>query len=298
MRAKAGYSGRPGKGPLVSVTAAAALKSTEAALAPVTPDAAFEAAELVCCVLGVTKTRLYLNRQAALTAGQQRRLQSLVRRRQQGQPLQYLLGRWSFYNVELLVGPGVLIPRADTEILVQQLLQKAAGQKAPVIADYCSGSGAVAIASAKNLPGAKVFAVEKSKRAYAYLCKNILLNGVQVQPVLQNAFLWQPPQGTAPTVIACNPPYIPKKDLKTLAPEVQREPAIALNGGADGLYFYRRLVQTAKRVLAPGGWLLFEVGIHQSKPVCALLQAAGYCNLLVQKDLNGIERVVGGQLPG
>ena len=124
MRAKAGYSGRPGKGPLVSVTAAAALKSTEAALTAVTPDAAFEAAELVCSVLGVTKTRLYLNRQAALTAGQQRRLQSLVRRRQQGQPLQYLLGRWSFYNVELLVGPGVLIPRADTEILVQQLLQK------------------------------------------------------------------------------------------------------------------------------------------------------------------------------
>ena len=73
---------------------------------------------------------------------------------------------------------------------------------------------------------------------------------------------------------------------------------MALNGGADGLYFYRRLVQTAKRVLAPGGWLLFEVGIYQSKPVCALLQAAGYRNLLVQKDLNGIERVVGGQLPG
>ena len=279
-------------------TAGAALRQAQAALTPLTPDAAFEAAELVCKVLGITKNQLYLSRQTVLSAGQQRRLKSLLQKRRQGTPLQYLMGSWSFYNVELQVGPGVLIPRADTEILVQQLLQKAAGLQNPVVVDYCAGSGAIAIAAAANLPGAQIFAVEKSKRAYRYLCKNILQNGVQVQPVLNDALLWRPPQGLLANLVVSNPPYIPKGDLATLAPEVQKEPKMALNGGADGLYFYRRLVKNAAAVLAGGGWLLFEVGIFQAPAVQRLLQKAGYRNVFVQKDFNNIDRVVGGQWPG
>lgn len=277
-------------------TVAAALKNTTSRLQPLTESAAFEAAELLAHVLGVSQNRLLFCRANTLTTAQQNTLQQLLLRRLNGEPLQYLLGNWEFYGLTFAVGPGVLIPRPDTEILVQQLLEKAACKEKAVIADLCAGSGAIAISAAVNLPKSTVFAVEKSPKAFSYLTENIKRHRAPLQPFLANALNWVPPQNIKLDFLVSNPPYIPSNDLKTLSPEVQKEPVMALDGGTDGLDFYRIFVQNGLKLLAPGGWILFEVGISQAKPVKKLLQEAGYQNIFTQKDYANIDRVVGGQL--
>lgn len=277
-------------------TVALALKSTAEHLQAISDSADFEAAELLAHVLGTTQNRLLFYRTQVLTTAQQSRLQQFLSRRLNGEPLQYLLGSWEFYGLTFAVGPGVLIPRPDTEILVEQLLEKACLKEKPVIADLCAGSGAIAVSTALNLPGSTVFAVEKSPEAFTYLTQNIKQNRAPVKPLLANALNWAPPENIKLDFLVSNPPYIPSNDLKTLSAEVQKEPAMALDGGTDGLDFYRIFTQNGCEILAPGGWILFEVGIHQAQAVKALLQNAGYKDIFVQKDFAGIDRVVGGRL--
>lgn len=266
-------------------------------LSPITTDAEFEAKELLGKALAVEKSRLAFMLREPVSRCQQKTLKKLLHKRRRGEPLQYIIGQWSFYNIEVLVGSGVLIPRQDTEVLVEFLLQRAGAITAPVIVDLCAGSGAIAISAAKNLPNATVLAVEKSRQAFSYLKRNIVLNSCAVQPVLANAKAFALERDGRADFVTCNPPYIPHAELKTLSREVRREPKMALDGGADGLSFYRAIARhAAVHLLKSHGMLIFEVGRGQAVDVMENLAVLGYGNIGSLKDLNGIDRVVYGQL--
>lgn len=220
------------------------------------------------------------------------RLDELVLRRLWGEPLQYIIGEWEFYSLPFYVGRGVLIPRPDTETLCDKAIEFI-GDKPLSVADLCSGSGCVAIAVAEHCKNAAVTAVEKSKKAYAYLEKNIVRNRSRV--IAHNADIFSVDSGKF-DVILSNPPYIPNEDCKTLQREVMFEPKMALAGGADGLSFYRKIAKHWVPRLNKGGLLAVEVGIGQSEAVAEIFSAAGLSNVGTKRDLSGIERVVFGTL--
>ncbi len=219
-------------------------------------------------------------------------IDDILAQRRLHRPLQYIIGRWWFYGLEFLVGEGVLIPRQDTEILVETALSLAEGLKAPKIADLCSGSGCIAISIGKNLPEADVTALEKYDEAYVYLEKNIRLNEAEnVTPV--KADVCDKPTGEY-DIIVSNPPYIPIADRNILSREVLNEPDAALFGGEDGLYFYRIITKNWKNVLKDGGKLAFEVGIKEAPLVADILKQEGFTEIGFAQDLLGIQRVVFG----
>lgn len=228
-------------------------------------------------------------------ADQLERLESLLERRQKGEPLQYLLGEWEFYGLPFRVGEGVLIPRSDTEALVDTALSLLPGYPRPLLLDLCSGSGAVAVALAYHAPEAQVIAVELSPTAFGYLEENIRRNGVAVQAVSGDIYHYTPPLRV--DVITANPPYIPSADLGDLQQEVRREPSIALDGGADGLDFYRGITRRYAPFLTSEGTLCFEVGAGQAEEVAGIMTEQGYRQITTHKDLAGIPRVVAGKAP-
>ena len=214
-----------------------------------------------------------------------------------GEPLQYILGSWDFYGLRFAVGPGVLIPRADTETVVEAALARLSGVERPVIWDLCSGSGAIALALWYSRPDAVVTAVELSEEALPYLRKNAAaLSGGVVRVVAADVLAPLPAMRDCDLIVS-NPPYITDADMAALPPEVRREPEMALRGGADGLRFYRALTKSAFSALRPGGWLLFEIGYDQGESVPALLTAAGYQEVFLQPDLAGVPRCAGGRRP-
>lgn len=251
---------------------------------------------LLAHLLGCDENALRLapGREVPAEAGAQ--FLALCCRRAAGEPLQYLLGRWEFFGLPFAVGPGVLIPRPETELLVEAALEKLAHLPAPALADLCSGSGCIAIAAAKHLPGAAVTAVELSPGALPFLRQNIALNAaanvaVVEGDVLDPALL----SGRRFDMILSNPPYVTPAEMATLQPEVRREPELALLGGADGLRFYAALPALCYPLLKPGGWLAFEIGCTQQAAVEGFLAAAGFCNISCRRDLAGLPRVVLGQ---
>lgn len=226
-------------------------------------------------------------------------LEKLIRRRLEGEPLQYLLGEWEFYGLPLKVGRGVLIPRQDTETLVDVALEKLGGVEQPETLDLCSGSGCVAIALAHERPDAHVTALELSDKAYAYLIENIALNESPVRPVRGDLMDYVHPVPL--DLLVSNPPYIPRESIATLQPEVLREPRRALDGGVDGLDFYRAIIRLYRPQIKPGGHICMEVGAGQSGRVRAILEREGFLDTGAVRDYGGVERVVfarrGGDLP-
>lgn len=222
---------------------------------------------------------------------------SLLEKRLEGEPLQYLLGEWEFLGLPFFVGPGVLIPRPETELLAEAALSMAEGLSSPFILDLCSGSGCVPIALGHFSPDAKVWGVELSQKAMEYFRRNLQRSGLgNVAAVPGDAFaLPEEIIMRQYQIITANPPYIRRDALKTLQKEVQREPRIALDGGEDGLDFYRRLPKICYDLLAPGGILLLEIGEEQGGPVSALITSAGYRDVAVKKDLSGLDRLVQGR---
>ena len=228
----------------------------------------------------------------------------LAKRRSEGYPLQYLLGEWEFYGRSFKVGEGVLIPRPDTEILVDTVISRLRGQSAPEIIDLCSGSGCIAVSLAKNIAGAKLIAVEMSSEALPYLVENIRRNDANVRILkgdvmdgrLLDNFMVQDSPGDYRTVdcIVSNPPYLTAREMSELQKEVTFEPAMALDGGADGLKFYRVISCLWKEVLREGGLLAFEIGWEQGKAVADILTSAGYSDVNIIKDYGGRDRVVTG----
>ena len=217
---------------------------------------------------------------------------SLIDRRASGEPLQYILGEWEFYGLRFNLGPGVLIPRPETEMLVEAALEyirdiPGGPQATPTVLDLCAGSGCVGLSVAHHCPNARVYCIELSDEALPYLRENA--KSYPNAEVIQADVLHCPLSIVNCQLILSNPPYVKTNELGSLQEEVRREPRMALDGGADGLRFYRALAEKWLPRLAPGGMLACECGEGQAQSVAAMFAP---CEMEIKKDFNGIERVV------
>ena len=261
--------------------------------------ATLEARELVC--FGTDKTRDQLTRDGSLYASPEveARVRDLVDRHLAGEPVAYLIGEWEFYGLPLDISRDVLIPRPDTEVLVEQALEylKPLGQCR--VLDLCAGSGCIGLAVASQVPEARVVLGEYSDAALRICRQNIRRNALSghVVPMQVNA-LEKPERALGEfQCIISNPPYIPKADIDGLDVSVKDyEPHLALDGGEDGLDFYRAIAEKWKEALLPGGRLYFEVGIGQADSVLRIMRAQGFGDIQIIKDLHDIPRVVFGTL--
>lgn len=207
-------------------------------------------------------------------------------------PLQYILGEASFADFTLQVAEGVLIPRFDTEILVDRVLDLAPTGPFRLL-DLCTGSGAIAIALARQCPAGEVFASDISPTALALARENARRLAATIS--FAQGDLFAPWAGQTFDMITANPPYISSEEMASLPADVQQEPHLALWGGEDGLDFYRRLAQEGLAYLKPGGYLVCEIGAGQGQAVVDLFQAAGFREVLVSPDWQGLDRVVQGR---
>ncbi|MCL1822571.1 MAG: peptide chain release factor N(5)-glutamine methyltransferase [Oscillospiraceae bacterium] len=214
-------------------------------------------------------------------------INKLIERRVNGEPLQYILGEWEFYGYNFKIGKGVLIPRPETEFLVDSAKE----YKPELVYDLCAGSGCVGIALAKET-GCKVISVDISEEAIKYLKQNIKLNGVEIETIKDDVL--NPAETyTESDCILVNPPYLTGLEIQKLQKEVTYEPEIALFGGKDGLDFYRKIFTLWSGKLKKGGLFAVEVGDGQAREVCGFMQNAGLFETpQIIKDYSGIERVV------
>ena len=269
-----------------------ALREVEARLtAAGCPDADFDAGELFRLVTG-QDARLA---EAPLSTAQAEKLEALTARRATREPLQYLCGSWPFLDFELAVGPGVLCPRADTEVVAEAAAQMLAGVQAPKVLDLCAGTGCLGLGVKRFCPEADVTCVEKSPEAFRYLKKNAVsaLKQGTARAVEGDLFnYWQGlPEGELDLIVS-NPPYLTAAEMQQLQPEVAREPAMALEAGEDGLVFYRTLAEHYQNALRPGGALALEIGWQQREAVTALLAANGWVDIACRKDYGGNDRCI------
>ena len=224
----------------------------------------------------------------------------MVRRRIEGEPVAYLVGEWEFYGLPMYVNSDVLIPRVDTEVLAEaaiNIMKKRGGNTR--LLDLCAGSGCVGIAIAANVPDCRVILADNSEKALAVCRANMIRNHISrnVTPIDADA-LGSPPTllGTFDAIV-CNPPYIPTEDIKDLDVSVRNyEPMVALDGGADGLKFFRAIAANWTAMLKKGGNILFECGVGQKAAVCEILEENGFRKIEVHRDTLNIERVVVGTL--
>lgn len=259
------------------------------------PDAGFDCLQLFAEFAGISRTQLLTNGHQPLDRDRQERFLSAVNRRCQGEPLQYIIGEWEFYSLPFTVGPGVLIPRGDTEILVDEALRLLEGVNSPRVADLCTGSGCVAISIAKHRPDGTVCAVEWSNQAADYCQKNITRHQADNVSLVMQDVLQGPGDLADLDLIVSNPPYIPTLDIAGLSDEVQQEPVMALDGGEDGLTFYRCFTRLWAEALKPEGMMALEVGIHQAQEVARLLEQV-FEQVYIVPDLNKVPRVVLGMV--
>lgn len=215
---------------------------------------------------------------------------TLLDRRFRGEPIQYIIGEAEFYGLPFHVTPDVLIPRPETEHLVDAVLEGARRFDTPRIADIGTGSGAIAVTLARALPAAQVTAIDLSLASLAVARQNAERHSAPVRFIAGDLLV--PVAGETFDVIVSNPPYVPESDRPTLAVEVrEHEPALALFAGPDGFAVYRRLIPQAFAALAPGGFIALEYGYGQSDDLYAMLNAAGFHNVQQIPDLQGIPRV-------
>lgn len=229
-----------------------------------------------------------------LSAAQQQQLAALIERRLAGEPLAYLVGSAEFRGLTLAVSPAVLVPRADTELLVDLALERIAGLQAPRIADLGTGSGAIAIAIAVARPDASVTAVDRSPEALAVAAANAVRHGAAIRFLASDWY--QALAGDSFELIVSNPPYIAAGDPHLAGDGLRFEPSMALSDGSDGLSCLRTIVAEAPAHLVAGGSLLMEHGYDQAEECRNLLVAAGFQDVHSWRDLPGIERVSGGRL--
>jgi release factor glutamine methyltransferase len=223
---------------------------------------------------------------------------ALVERRLAGEPIQYIMGETEFYGLAFFVALDVLIPRPETEHVVERALQLAKQFRAPRMIDIGTGSGAIAVALAAHLPGASITATDLSVAALAMARRNAERNGVTDRIRFLAGDLLVPVTGERFEIVVSNPPYVPEADRDSLAAEVRKfEPPAALFAGGDGLTVYRRLVPSAFAALMPGGFLALEIGHGQQAGIAALLQTSGFRNTEFTADLQGISRVACAQKP-
>ncbi len=257
-------------------------------------DYVFEAKQIIKHITGLNATQILANYNKNLTQFQENNLVALIHQREVRYPLQYIFGEWDFYGRSFYVGPGVLVPRADTETVVEEALEFLKGREKPEILDLCAGSGCIGITLAKEIELSRVYLVEKYKEASNYAEKNIERNSADnVSLVIGDIFEGALSDGEYDLIIS-NPPYIPENEMKDISPETKYEPETALLAEKDGMEFYEAIIKGYKKALKTGGMLAFEVGINESQRVAELLAKEGYKDIKIKKDLNNIERAVSG----
>lgn len=258
-----------------------------------------EAEWLLAHALGErNRLQLYLQFERPLGEDELAVFRPLLRRRAAGEPLSYILGTAAFMDLELDVGPGVLSPRPETELLVDLALRHGA-KEASEILDLCTGSGAILLALAKALdaPLPGLTGVDLSSEALVWARRNAEKLGLSHLRWLEGDLL-APVQGRRFDLITVNPPYVSAAEFKALPRDVRDyEPAQALYGGKDGLDFYRRLALEGLAHLTPGGWLIGEIGETQGAAVVGLFEEGGFCSLQLKKDLNRRDRFILAQCP-
>ena len=259
-----------------------------------------EARELVCIRTGKTKEQLSADGRLYASPEVERRVRDLVDRHLKGEPVAYLIGEWEFYGLPLDISRDVLIPRPDTEVLAGEAIEYLKGRMGEQrVLDLCAGSGCIGLAVASQVPSARVVLGEYSDAALKICRQNIRRNGLSGRVVPVQVDAREKPERTLGEFqcIISNPPYIPKADIDTLDTSVKDyEPHMALDGGEDGLDFYRSIAQKWKEALLPGGRLYFEVGIGQADEVLRIMRREGFGDIQIVKDLNDIPRVVFGTL--
>lgn len=253
-------------------------------------EARLEARVLLAHALGVDHAWLIGHDRDIPTSTQQERVAALVRRRAEGEPVAYILGEREFYGRRFKVTPDVLIPRPDTELLVDAALESLPQNRPARILDLGTGSGCIAISLALERPDCHITAVDISPAALAVATKNAAELGAQVHFLLSNWFNAVP--ALQYDLIVSNPPYIEQDDAHLIQGDLPREPLHALASGNDGLDAIRRIAADSPRFLLPGGTLLLEHGWQQSEAVQSLLSQAGYRRIMPRQDLSGIRRVV------
>jgi release factor glutamine methyltransferase len=288
-----------------------------------------EAELLVRRGLDINRAGMYRDN-PRITGGQMKRVDGMVERRLTREPLQYILGYEDFLGLKLLVGPGVLIPRPETEFMAEKVIEAVKREALNVkrkdttansrftanvntsrithhasfnVLDVCTGSGCIALAIAKEFPVSDVCGTDISESAIAYANLNAGVNSVSNAVFLKGP-LFKPVESLISQscfpfkfdLIISNPPYIKRNDLQDLQPEIKNwEPVIALDGGIDGLGFYRELIPGARRFLNNDGLIMLEIGAGQSKSVTDIMGLWGYSRIKVIKDLAGIERIIQAQ---
>lgn len=247
-------------------------------------EAENKALNAVCCIAGIKLVEYQSHKDDFVNM---KRLADFLWRLKTGEPLQYVIGKWDFYESEFFVGEGVLIPRPETEELTELVIDYAKSLEKPVIFDLCSGSGCIGISIAKKLSNAFVYCIEKSKDAYKYLERNAkgVANVECILGDINNEF-----DLPSADIIVSNPPYIKSGDMKTLQKEVKKEPSMALDGGEDGLDFYRIINDKWKKYLKDNGRLFLEIGEDEGESIKDALSA--FSNITVKKDLSGNDRMV------
>lgn len=264
--------------------------------------AQMEAREILCYAADKSREQLYRDMPLYVSGERERRVEALVQRRLAGEPVAYIVGEWEFYGIPLDISADVLIPRADTEVLAERAIRKAqaAGEGARVL-DLCAGSGCIGLAVAKHAPDCRVVLGELSEGALRVCKQNVRRNALNARVTCLSVDATEPPPSALWDfdVIVCNPPYIPTEDMPELDISVRAfEPHMALDGGEDGLYFYRHIIPAWKSALRLGGTLMFEVGIGQASQVEELLTENGYEEIQTVADTQGIWRVVEGAVNG
>lgn len=256
---------------------------------------------IVSHVLKKPRLRLYLDFDHSIPEAELAVARELVRRRGRREPLQHLTGTTGFLNLNLEVSPEVLVPRPETEVLAQlaiQHLKTASPETVPIVLDFGTGSGCLAIALAQAVPNAEIHALDISTTALAVARKNATSHRTdKIQFHAGDGFSalagWVPDLRRRFSLVVTNPPYIPTSEIATLEPEVRdHDPRIALDGGSDGLAFYRRLAREATDWLRPGASLLAEFGDDQSPALRELFEGAGWTTEAIEKDLSGRDRVL------
>ncbi len=258
---------------------------------------AFEAELLLEKATGLCRTALFLQEEKCLSNEAWETYEGFLSEREAGRPVQYILGEWEFMSLPFFVGEGVLIPRGDTEVLVETILEKQQAEPMKSILDIGTGSGCIPISLGYYGGFTHILAAEISPRALAYAKRNAAKNEVQVDFYESDLFSNVPEEwkGRLDAIVS-NPPYIPKKEIAGLMPEVREfEPLRALDGGADGLDFYRRIIKEGRDWLREGGWLFFEIGYDQGEALRSLLQENDFMEIGLNQDLAGLDRVAFGK---
>lgn len=247
--------------------------------------------------LGISRLKIITEGAAGMDEEMYARYMRLISLRGKGTPSAYLTGQKEFMGINFEVRPGVLIPRDDTEIIVQRVIEECRVYKDGIrIADVCCGSGAIGISIAKNVNNASVIMTDIASEALEVSSRNVMLNGVSDRVKVVGGDLLEPVKNELFDIIVSNPPYIPSGEINYLQREVRDyEPRIALDGGSDGLEFYRRLIPDTAQCIKPGGILALEIGFNQASDIENIMSSSRFISIEVLKDLSGLNRCIIGR---